>query len=62
MAELGPRRRAVIVLVELEELPTREVARLLGMPEGTVRWHLSKGRRQLRTRLETQTASQEVSE
>ena len=47
LERLPARRRAVVVLAELEELPTAEVARLLGMAKVTVRWHLSAGRKQL---------------
>jgi RNA polymerase sigma-70 factor (ECF subfamily) len=52
LAALPPRRRAVIVLSEIEELPTAEVARLLGLREATVRWHRAKGLRELRHRFE----------
>lgn len=44
---LSPRRRAVIVLHEMEERPVRDVARLLGVTEVTVRWHLLAARREL---------------
>ena len=47
LARLSPRRRAVIVLHELEGQPVREVARLLGVAEVTVRWHLLAARREL---------------
>jgi RNA polymerase sigma-70 factor (ECF subfamily) len=47
LGRLAPRRRAVIVLHELEGTPVREVARLLGIGEVTVRWHLMAGRREL---------------
>ncbi len=47
LARLPPRRRAVVVLAELEELPTAEVARLLSLAQVTVRWHLAAGRKQL---------------
>lgn len=60
LAALSPRRRAVVVLVELEEHSTREVARLLGLPEGTVRWHLSRGRHELKKRLAGELSSQET--
>lgn len=53
LAALKPRRRAVIALHELEELPVREVARLLGLAEVTVRWHLALGRREMASRLST---------
>jgi RNA polymerase sigma factor (sigma-70 family) len=47
LARLSPRRRAAIVLHELEGRPVREVARLLGITEVTVRWHLLTARREL---------------
>ena len=49
---LAPRRRAVIVMHELEALSVPEIAALLGISAITVRWHLSLGRRTL-TRLLT---------
>ena len=47
LGTLDARRRAVIVLHELEERPMPEVARLLGIAPATARWHLAKGRRLL---------------
>ena len=47
LACLKPKRRAVIVLRELEGLPVAKVAQMLGMNPGTVRWHHSSGRREL---------------
>jgi RNA polymerase sigma-70 factor (ECF subfamily) len=47
LARLAPRRRAAIVLCEIEGRPVREVARLLGVAEVTVRWHLLAARREL---------------
>jgi RNA polymerase sigma-70 factor (ECF subfamily) len=44
---LAPRRRAVIVLHELEGLDARAIAHMLGVSAVTVRWHLSTGRRDL---------------
>jgi RNA polymerase sigma-70 factor, ECF subfamily len=44
---LAPRRRAVVVLHELEELDPKDIAKLLGITTVTVRWHLSRGRREL---------------
>lgn len=49
LAKLPARRRAVIVLHELEDRGTPEIAKLLGLSQVTVRWHLHAGRRQLRT-------------
>jgi RNA polymerase sigma-70 factor (ECF subfamily) len=47
LSVLPPRRRAVIILCELEGRAVREVARLLGVTAVTVRWHLSAARRDL---------------
>jgi RNA polymerase sigma-70 factor (ECF subfamily) len=47
LATLDPRRRAVLVMHELEGTPVEVIARTLGVTAITVRWHLSKGRRQL---------------
>jgi len=56
LATLEPRRRAVIVLRELEGFPVAEVARLLRMNPGTVRWHHSSGRKQLARLLQVQAS------
>jgi RNA polymerase sigma-70 factor (ECF subfamily) len=47
LATLPPRRRACLVLRELEQLTVREVSELLGLKPVTVRWHLSTAYRQL---------------
>jgi len=44
---LTPRRRAVLVLHELEGASVADVSQLLGVSAVTVRWHLSRGRREL---------------
>jgi RNA polymerase sigma factor (sigma-70 family) len=44
---LTPRRRAVVVMYELEGLTMAAIASLLGISAITVRWHLSMGRRGL---------------
>lgn len=44
---LPPRRRAVIVLHELEGADLAAIASLLGISAITVRWHLSRGRHEL---------------
>lgn len=44
---LTPRRRAVVVLHELEGVTAPAIAALLGVSAITVRWHLSMGRRDL---------------
>ena len=47
LATLPPRRRAVVVMHELEGRTTSMIASLLGISDVTVRWHLSVGRRAL---------------
>jgi RNA polymerase sigma-70 factor (ECF subfamily) len=47
LARLTPRRRAVVVLHELEGLPVERIAKLLGVARVTVRWHLAAARAQL---------------
>ena len=47
LATLDPRRRAVLVMHELEGLSIDAIARMLSVTAVTVRWHLSKGRAQL---------------
>jgi len=44
---LPPRRRAIVVMYELEGLGIPTIAALLGISAITVRWHLSMGRRDL---------------
>ena len=44
---LSPRRRAVIVMHELEGTTIPAIASLLGISQITVRWHLTMGRRDL---------------
>ena len=47
LRRLPPRRRAAIVLYELDGLRISDIATLLGVSPVTVRWHLSRGRREL---------------
>ncbi len=51
LARLSPRRRAVVVMAELEELGTLEIARLLGITRDSVRWHRAQARRALALQL-----------
>jgi RNA polymerase sigma-70 factor, ECF subfamily len=44
---LPPRRRAILVLYELEGATIPAISRLLGVRPVTVRWHLSIGRREM---------------
>jgi RNA polymerase sigma factor (sigma-70 family) len=52
LTHLSPNQRAVAVLRLYVDLPTREVARILGIGQSTVRVHLSQARRRLRALLE----------
>jgi len=47
LARLDPRRRAVLVLHEIEGRSVREIGHLLGLAPVTVRWHLMMARRKL---------------
>jgi RNA polymerase sigma factor (sigma-70 family) len=51
---LTPRRRAVVVMHELEGLTISKIASVLGISAITVRWHLSTGRRDLARTLKPQ--------
>ena len=44
---LAPRRRAIVVMYELEGMEIPAIAALLDVAPVTVRWHLSRGRREL---------------
>jgi RNA polymerase sigma-70 factor (ECF subfamily) len=52
LERLHPRRRAIIVLYEIEGATIPAIARLLGVAAVTVRWHLSIGRRELAAAVE----------
>jgi RNA polymerase sigma-70 factor (ECF subfamily) len=45
---LPPRRRATVIMHELEGLSLRSIAEVLGVTEMTVRWNLSMARRELK--------------
>ncbi len=45
---LGPVERQTLTLFYLEDIPLNEVARITGVPTGTVKSRLSRGRAQLR--------------
>lgn len=47
VAALPPRRRAVVVMHELEGVPVGTIASMLGVSAVTVRWHLFRGRSEL---------------
>ncbi len=49
--ELPERERLVVELFELEGFDSAQIADILEMPRGTVRWHLHEARRTLRRQL-----------
>ena len=51
LAGLAEEFRTVVVLKEFEDLPYEEIAAVVGVPVGTVRSRLSRGREQLRRAL-----------
>lgn len=51
--ELPERQRTILLLADVEELNSGEIAEILEMPSGTVRYHLHLGRRALRNMLAT---------
>jgi RNA polymerase sigma factor (sigma-70 family) len=55
IGRLSQRQRAIIGLRYLVGLPTAEIAERMGLAEGTVRVHLSRGLRRLRLNLEANT-------
>ena len=56
LERLHPRRRAIIVLYEIEGATIPAIARLLGVAAVTVRWHLSIGRRELAAAVDGRTS------
>ncbi|MCG9885538.1 MAG: sigma-70 family RNA polymerase sigma factor [Cyanobacteria bacterium] len=54
LGQLSFDTRTVVVLCDLEDLPQKEVARILGIPVGTVKSRLSYGRSSLRQYMERQ--------
>lgn len=50
--KLPPGERAAILLFYMEDRPVKEISSILGIPGGTVRSHLSRGREHLRKIIE----------
>lgn len=48
---LPPLQRTLLTLYHLDEVPIAEIARITGLPEGTVKSHLFRSRARLRQRL-----------
>ena len=55
---LPPRRRAMLVMYELEGTTIPAIAKLLGVAPVTVRWHLARGRREMAARLKGKQGDQ----
>lgn len=51
ITELSPVLRVTLVLATVEQLPYKQIADLMEVPEGTVAWRVNEARRQLRSRL-----------
>jgi RNA polymerase sigma-70 factor, ECF subfamily len=58
LQHLSPRRRAIVILYEIEGVAIPAIARLLGVAAVTVRWHLSIGRRELAAAVNGQFGSE----
>jgi len=56
LGTLSPNQRAAVILRLYADLPTREVARILGCTQATVRVHLTQAKRRLRPLLEDDDA------
>jgi RNA polymerase sigma-70 factor, ECF subfamily len=51
LLKLAPERRAVVILHHVDEMSVEEISRLLGIPLGTVKSRLHRGRAELRNLL-----------
>lgn len=51
IADLSATLRVTLVLATIEELPHKQIAELLEIPEGTVAWRVNEARRLLRLRM-----------
>jgi RNA polymerase sigma-70 factor, ECF subfamily len=57
LQKLSPELRETVILRDIEELEYREVARILGVPEGTVKSRLNRGRADLARTLRRQNVA-----
>jgi RNA polymerase sigma-70 factor, ECF subfamily len=56
VSQLTAPLRVTLVLATIEELPHKQIAEILDIPEGTVAWRVNEARRILKLKLSTQTA------
>mgnify|MGYP000116292337 CR=1 FL=1 len=56
---LSPKLRVVVILRYYEELPYQEIAQVLDVPLGTVKWRLHEALKALRTELQGETLRKE---
>jgi RNA polymerase sigma-70 factor (ECF subfamily) len=48
MAQLSPQQRAALVLFSVEQLPQKDVARILNCSVEAVKWHVFQGRKKMK--------------
>lgn len=53
-ASLRPKERAILTLHHVDERPVAEIARTLGIPEGTAKWRLHAARQALEKAMEVE--------
>lgn len=51
LGELSPTLRITVILATIEEMPYKQIAQALEVPEGTVAWRVNQARRLLRQKL-----------
>jgi len=60
VSQLSAPLRVTLVLATIEELPHKQIAEILEIPEGTVAWRINEARRLLKLRLSTETVQPAV--
>jgi RNA polymerase sigma-70 factor (ECF subfamily) len=56
VATLSAPLRVTLVLATIEELPHKQIAEILEIPEGTVAWRINEARRLLKLKLSNETS------
>jgi RNA polymerase sigma-70 factor (ECF subfamily) len=57
VASLSPPLRVTLVMATVDDLPYKQIAEILEIPEGTVAWRVNEARRLLRLRFMTEDAA-----